>query len=114
MIVVTLLCCYAACWGPTKRRGVEDVYALREFDGLVTSHRRSVLAVSRLPLVVEVTEGWAELPDLEIPFTLGSGPGPGFPREQQRRYYFWFFGYVANLPFEWDIKPVVNGVSGAT
>ena len=25
MIAVTLVCCYAACWGPTKERGVEDV-----------------------------------------------------------------------------------------
>jgi hypothetical protein len=26
VIVVTLVCCYAACWGPTKRWGVVDVY----------------------------------------------------------------------------------------
>ncbi len=25
VIVVTLVCCYAACWGPTKTNGVEDV-----------------------------------------------------------------------------------------
>jgi hypothetical protein len=25
VIVVTMVCLYAACWGPTKRRGVNDV-----------------------------------------------------------------------------------------
>ena len=26
MILVTLVCCYAACWGPTKTRGLADVH----------------------------------------------------------------------------------------
>ena len=26
VILVTLACCYAACWGPTKTRGVEDMW----------------------------------------------------------------------------------------
>ena len=26
VILLTLVCCYAACWGPTKRHGVDDVW----------------------------------------------------------------------------------------
>ncbi len=34
VILVTLVCCYAACWGPTKTRGVEDV-PRRAFRGTI-------------------------------------------------------------------------------
>ncbi len=100
MIVVTLVCCYAACWGPTKRRGVVDTccYVLLrsgapvEDAGLVESALPMFDVKTAMPLVVGFT-----------PFKM-----------RYRRYYFWFFGYVAKLPYERDIKPVVNGVSGAT
>jgi hypothetical protein len=32
VVVVTLVCCYAACWGPTKRQGVEDVMKYAAFN----------------------------------------------------------------------------------
>lgn len=36
IIVVTLICCYAACWGPTKTRGVRDVEARLGALGILT------------------------------------------------------------------------------
>ena len=91
VILVTLVCCYAACWGPTKRTGVID--ALRcEFD-LTDENYESVEwllqlfeAKATMPLVVGVT-----------PIVYGS--------QRRRHYYFWFFGYVAKLPYERDVLP---------
>ena len=69
-IAVTLMCCYAACWGPTKTRGIVEV-APSGIPGCTIS--RSVVA----PLVVALDE-----------------------MDANRSYYFWFFGYVAKLPYE--------------
>jgi hypothetical protein len=99
VIVVTLVCCYAACWGPTKTQGVQDV--LHRISGVsrehyivaVTTKTRSGNnicygdATARLPLLTEVLV--IEYTTVEDVFT--------------RRYYFWFFGYVAKLPFEREI-----------
>ena len=93
MIAVTLVCCYAACWGPTKRKGVYHVlehatgvyrndaestqsewgYAAREHPP--NEFLSCLMPEATLPLVVRV-EG----------------------SDATRRYYFWFFGYVAKLP----------------
>ena len=88
VIVVTLVCCYAACWEPTKRQGVGDVdrRAGRElgFDVAAKTseadHWVSQLfdASPIIPLVVGVTT----------------------PGSRRRNFYFWFFGYVAKLPYE--------------
>ena len=96
MILVTLVCCYAACWGPTKTRGVLDVTELvnekePEDDPLANLFGPSWDTSAMMPLLVRADY-----------------------RSDTRHYYFWFFGYVAKLPYERDIKPVVNGVSGAT
>ncbi|HUG71765.1 MAG TPA: hypothetical protein VMM76_28735 [Pirellulaceae bacterium] len=91
-IVVTLVCCYAACWGPTKLQGVGDVgrRAGRELGFAVEAETAEAdYWVSQLfdasptmPLVVDLTN-------------------PGYRR---RDYYFWFFGYVVKLPFEREIS----------
>jgi len=75
VVLVTLVCCYAACWGPTKTRGVEDV------------RQHTFLRASNVtPLA---------------PFVLRTKvPYPGL---EWARYYFCFFGYVAKLPYERDI-----------
>lgn len=78
VVVVTLLCCYAACWEPTKQQGVEDV--TRRLDkgsywGTYDVAWQNVSPV--IPFVVR-----ADIMDVH------------------RCYYFWFFGYVADLPFE--------------
>ena len=73
VIVVTLVCCYAACWGPTERRGVGDVNATMEWggDGEILG-RPSATA----PLIVGIDNALYH-----------------FPREPltRRQYYFWFW-----------------------
>jgi hypothetical protein len=48
VIVVTMLCCYAACWGPTKTTGVEDVDSVT---GL------AIMPSAKMPFVVAV-DSW--------------------------------------------------------
>lgn len=79
--LTTLACCYAACWGPTKNRGVEDVQIGME-DSEV-----SVIAVAIAPLLVRTAEY----------SLIVSG-------RLTRRYHVWFFGYVAKLPYEREME----------
>ena len=84
-IVVTLVCCYAACWGPTKTRGVEDVnLVVPHNDFFSPSRLASYLCAPRAiaPLVVTARANDNLSVDL---------------------YYFWFFGYVAKLPYEREV-----------
>ena len=85
VILVTLVCCYVACWGPTKTWGVRDV---EEYDS-----RLLRLFGSR------VDEAW-ESPI--VPLIISSEDN-GNSNLTTRRYYFWFFGYVAKLPYERDV-----------
>ena len=92
VIVVTLLCCYVACWWPTKSQGGKDVLQYI----MPIESTKSVSAM--MPLVIRV--------DDEL--TPGEWfPGEEFtwPTEMKRRYYFWCFGFVARLPYERDILP---------
>ncbi len=77
MILVTLVCCYAACWGPTQDAGVTDV---RKFVD------RGWNASSPLPLVVRIDE-----------YSSGSPP------MCFRRYYLWCFGGIVKVPYETQI-----------
>jgi hypothetical protein len=81
--VVTLMCCYAACWGPTKMHGSADVheYILQQ------TSEDPVLIWTTAPFIVGVGETQLDFPR---PITI------------RRCYYFWFFGYVAKLPYERD------------
>jgi len=78
-VLVTLVCCYAACWEATKGRGVRDV-ATR-----MTKHLRDNRAVQQLAYL-------QERPRVPFPFFVGLRPNGG-PTE----VYFWFFGYVTKL-----------------
>ncbi|MBC8350880.1 MAG: hypothetical protein H8E66_02775 [Planctomycetes bacterium] len=90
VIVVTLVCCYAACWGPTKKSGVDDVTHVTH-DGYYPSIHHHAMPV--LPLVVRRDEKiWGMLYQ-----------GRSIPGLTIRRYYFWFFGYVAKLPYKREI-----------
>lgn len=84
VVVLTLACCYAACWGPTTSLGV--------FDVIFTTYPQDAEAIAPL-LVAADAPGW--------------GP-PSVPRQSvgapRRCYYFWFFGTVVKLPFERDVK----------
>ena len=101
VVVVTLVCCYAACWGPTKKWGLRDVprRAFRGTIGLSSGNAEedaemnekfygSFDASPALPLVVSID--W----EYDSPPT--------------RRYYFWFFGYVAKLPYEREVERGYN------
>jgi len=83
LVLLTPLCAYLACWEPTKATGVRDVFdfiipgAAEEFSSAETTSDFCVA-----PLLVAVNEF--------------EGASPLY----RRRYYFWFFGYVAKLPFE--------------
>jgi len=89
VVLVSLVCCYAACWGPTKRRGERDVH-----DHIWRIERRSLgffpssavpSACASLPLIVHINRyDWSDM-------------------STNRHYYFWFFGYVAKLPCEREI-----------
>ncbi len=89
VVVVTLVCCYLACWGPTKTRGVDDVESLVGepvylYDDVweFVSEEEILDTSARLPLLVRITTD-------ERPHPV-------------HRYCFWFFGYVAKLPYERD------------
>ena len=82
LIVITLICAYLACWGPTKTWGGADVRNHVSVVGIVEIYDMDVVA----PLFVS-----AEVAVLQPKF------------KHYRRYYFWFFGYVVKLPYEREL-----------
>ncbi|MBC8354413.1 MAG: hypothetical protein H8E66_20655 [Planctomycetes bacterium] len=88
VVVVTLVCLYAACWGPTKTTGEGDVsrYASRR-TGFDLSDEPSAWTKRNVRMFdVKAT----------VPLVVGATT----PGAQRRHYYFWFLGYVAKLPYE--------------
>ena len=99
VIVVTLVCCYAACWGPTKEYGPADV------DESISYLHFRLEVVPVAPLVISVND----LPtyyngSLPITGDISALPGTRLVYTKPRRYYFWFFGYVAKLPYEREVE----------
>jgi len=101
VVLVTLVCWYAACWGPTKEWATRDVldhtdgnprkwkwdkrrWRMKRVNG---GYELYTDPCARLPLIVEL----AVVVETD---TRTSGA---------YHYYFWFFGYVAKLPYERDI-----------
>jgi hypothetical protein len=88
VILVTLVCVYVACWGPTKTWGVRDVldYVASQWfespDGPMSRDTSRPCAVP-LPLIVVVDE-WDN----------SESTGMGM----YRRLYFWCFGWIVKLP----------------
>jgi hypothetical protein len=81
--LVTLVCCYAACWGPTKRQGVHDVRLLVKSSGY---HSNVGEPFPVIPLLVTVEP--ARIGDMDVlRGTL-----------LRRCRFFWFFGYVILFP----------------
>ena len=91
VVLVTLVCGYTACWGPTRNRGPEDVKNCDGDTPIVL--RRIVQADPAAPLIVTTRE-------FHLPKR--SGSDTRLPR-LYRSYYFWFFGYVARLPYKREI-----------
>ncbi len=101
VIVVTLVCCYAACWGPTKRQGFEDVVNhVRSSIDLKKRFKTAALPSSNLPLVVWIYEAEADGPMIESAADMST----------YHRCYLWLFGYVIKLPFERDVNIDANGM----
>ncbi len=101
-----MVCGYAACWGPTKTRGVDDVAMQVHLEAVAD------LGSGGEPLDVTLLVDHFAV-TANVPFVVGAYIGETMSSGRQV-HYFWFFGYVAKLPYERDIKPVVDGVSGAT
>ncbi len=80
MILVTLVCCYVACWGPTKKKGISAVT-----EHVNQQYGTADNATMICPLLICVNE-WDDIDDLTLE-----------PSYLHHRYYFWFFGYVAKL-----------------
>lgn len=93
VIVVTLVCCYTACWGPTKRHGESDVWEHVNARELIP---RDTIARIRYD-VSSCSVGFNEAATLPLVVRIGYC---GFASLNSRRHYFWFFGYVAKLPYE--------------
>ncbi len=92
VILVTLVCCYAACWGPTKTRGVADVEeATQEI-----SFRLMLQGASPEEIEDIFRDDCTCLP-LIVRMPRHDDPAGGY------HYYFWFFGYVAKLPYEREL-----------
>ena len=92
-IVVTLVCCYAACWGPTKTRGVGDVASHVRSQLVRTTDNVSRIGVSRAFLELYESATAPLIVGIKRPEWQGA----------TRHYYFWFFGYVAKLPYEREV-----------
>jgi hypothetical protein len=83
IILVTLVCVYFASWSATNRLGCDQVLG---------QHWDDVNAESPMPFVV--------VRKVSIS-SLESGV---FRWDTRRTYYFWFFGYVAKLPWEREVE----------
>ena len=96
VVLVMLVCCYAACWGPTKRQGFKDVVNhVRSSIDLDKKFKAAGMSSSNLPLVVWISEAESDGPEV-----LKVNDVRGY-----HRCYLWLFGYVVKLPFENDINP---------
>jgi hypothetical protein len=86
--LVTLMCAYLACWGPTQGRGIVDVA------------RR---IVSELPPLGWVRQDFVDTLDAASPMPLIVSVNRG--DYSCREYYVWFFGFTARLPYSRSLPP---------
>ena len=92
VIVVTLVCCYLGAWEATKTWGIPAIP--------VSAYQASELTSPCPFVIVNPEDSSNKIADSfnEIAKLLG---GPvGATGEKQREVYFWFFGYIAKLPYE--------------
>ena len=100
VVLVTLACCYAACWGPTKSADLTAYLLARRR----VPYRTDVIAP--LIIAVEEREILTEVGDFAYFRDKIEAGDDSYYRslgQINRRYYFWFFGYVAKLPYERDV-----------
>ena len=92
--MLTLVCAYFGLWEATKTRDIEDVIQHVNADispGLAELLRPFRDVSATMPLLVGIHESNEWSGPVRIPKT--------------RHYYFWFFGYVAKLPYEREVDP---------
>jgi len=104
VVLVTLVGCYAACWGPTKTRGVEDVVAEVNGPQYDASNPFDDTTLLRASIVRPVGL------DTSATIPLVVGIDEHYRGGVSRHYYFWFFGYLAKLPFERELLPQMPGM----
>jgi hypothetical protein len=101
VIVVTLVGAYLGCWEATKYNGLRDVNIR------ATWGEGGILVFpddADHPAIVPVSLGMNAASS--VPFIVGIDPPQGavsiesIIKTSQRHYYFWFFGYIAKLPWE--------------
>ncbi len=92
MILVTLACVYFGLWEATRRKGVEDVNECFEW-------RHEYSGSDGISYPVFFPGGWWNV-SATAPLIVSIDVHP-YPT--RRHYYFWFFGYVAKLPYERDV-----------
>jgi hypothetical protein len=94
VVLVTLVCFYAACWRVTRLSGTEDIESF------------AVAVAMQSPAPFIVTARYSLLTGRLIVDPDGKRVGmTGTSPHEVDLYYFWFFGYVAKLPYEREIKP---------
>ena len=100
-LVATLVCLFFGCWLLTARSGVKDVVA----------HVKAVSPPLQVHYVIFAT---IENQSAVLPFVVLVDQWHGTPAEPfktQRQCYFWFFGYVAKLPYERELEPAADFLS---
>ena len=99
VVVVPLVCCYAACWGPTKKWGPAHVQShVNDAKVEPGEFRLARDAEAIAPLIIATD-------DVHLERLPGFGyVTPNAPPPQSRSYYFWFFGYVAKLPYDGAVR----------
>ena len=106
VVVVTLVCVWLACWLPTARNGESDVV---EYLQVSTGSYYSTDYRELLPLSMEFGTRTIENTAAVFPFVVLVDEWRPTSEDQfgtQRRYYFWFFGFVAKLPYEREVDYV--------
>ena len=87
VIVVTLVCCYLGAWEATKTWGIPAIP--------VSAYQASQLTSPCPFVIVNPEDLFTNIAEL-----LGDSRAAA---EGDREVYFWFFGYVAKLPYEQEI-----------
>ncbi len=96
VILLTLVCVYLSCWMPTSTRGVDDV-AMQLTIALLAEYGSPEDPVEVIQRMADFRQTSSK-----VPFVVGVNVNDGL-MSNHREYYFWFFGYVAKLPYERDL-----------
>jgi hypothetical protein len=96
-ILLTIVCLYFACWIPTTTTGVRDVGYRLASESVYSADGNQFRATPKVPLILE----WSG----ETTFVTSSTVVL-----RKTSYYFWFFGWVAKLPFTTQQLSILGSV----